>query len=1387
MIGAKWFDIAIGVDIHFVLVPAPPAPPIPTPLPHPFVGLIFDPTGLIVGSVIGAVTGACKGATLINKMPAATTGTEVTNKMVMPHFPMPPGIMWAMIPSGPKPPIPGEVPPVPVPVPVPTNDGTIITGSKTVYISGSNAARLGSMAMTCAEPVRLPSTNIIAIPMGPPVLIGGPPALDFMAAAMSFIKTKWISDKLHAFAGAHPESWRSKVICFFTGHPVDVASGKVLTDHVDIELPGPIPFKFDRTYNSGSEYDGPLGHCWGHSYDQFVYIDADEDRLVYHEGEGRDVYFDLIEPGQSTRNHFARMDCKRNLDSVTITTKDNLTYHFHNVGHEDRLYLTAITDTNDSRLTFKYNDNAILFEVVDSVGRRITFVNDVNGRLAAITLPHPYSDSDRFTAMKFSYDDNGDLVKATDAKENSFIYKYKYHLLVQETNRNGLSFYFAYNGIDKDAQCVRTWGDDGIYDHQITYANENNITIVENSLGNITTYMMDDNGAVVKIVQPNGGETKYDYNDIGWKISETDPIGNVTKFEYDDLGNTIKTIDPDDTAIQVTYNEFNLPVQAIDKVGGQWSWSYDDRLRLIKRKDPLERVNRFEYNGKYLSRFIDSAGLGTFIAFDNLGNLRALTTPDGMQCRWNYDYLGRCIESYDPKRNLQRNAYDLLDNIIQVDEPDGNIRKLNYDAEGNIISASDRQYSVAFEYRGMNRMAARIQNNTRVEFNYDTEERLTAIKNEHGSVYSFELDTLGDVLVEHGFDKIRRKYWRDLAGNIFMVERPDNVFSEYSYDQLGRVKSIIHTDGEEEHFTYREDGELIAAENSHTKLKFERNILGIIEKEWQNDHWVSSSFDKLDMRIKMQSSMGALQTIKRSIIGDVEKMNYANEHLSTGKSWETQYRRDELGLEIGRILPGGVQSKWKRDKLGRPIELSINVANKLVRTRSYSWDINDRLQQIEDSLSGTTVFAHDAFGNLAKATYSDGTSLFRAPDAIGNLYRSPDRTDRKYGPAGQLLESSTDKGVVKYEYDAEGNLTRKIEPGDKEWGYSWNSSGMLSIVKRPDGRRVKFTYDPLGRRMSKSFNGRITKWIWDGNVILHEWVEHFEDVNDENEIQDSLQSDETSTASLKAQLDGRPSNGPPDEESLPDPTTWLFDPDTFAPASKIVGDKHYSIITDHLGTPLSMFDEKGVQTWAAELDIYGTVKNLQGEKSYCPFRFPGQYEDSETGLYYNRFRYYDAEGGEYVSQDPIGLLGGKLQYSYTSDTFTFFDALGLSQLIDGMPLDDSAKLFRIGGNSIDNLRLKPPEMKLTPPGISLIRANTAEEAGQLMKKAFPNASKLHAVIDAGNIAETTAAQIRNAGFDVIHNPTNNLGDVHARLIHPQGVNGFSDPNLDKLSQKFTCS
>lgn len=116
------------------------------------------------------------------------------------------------------------------------------------------------------------------------------------------------------------------------------------------------------------------------------------------------------------------------------------------------------------------------------------------------------------------------------------------------------------------------------------------------------------------------------------------------------------------------------------------------------------------------------------------------------------------------------------------------------------------------------------------------------------------------------------------------------------------------------------------------------------------------------------------------------------------------------------------------------------------------------------------------------------------------------------------------------------------------------------------------------------------------------------------------------------------------------------------PAAKIKGDKRYSIVTDYLGTPIQMYDEQGEKTWDCTLDVYGKVANFEGRSlNDCPFRYQGQYEDEETGLYYNRFRYYDSSTGAYLSHDPIGLAGNNpTLYAYVHDTNLWIDVLGLA-------------------------------------------------------------------------------------------------------------------------------
>ncbi|NAW50751.1 hypothetical protein GNY06_04930, partial [Elizabethkingia argentiflava] len=98
--------------------------------------------------------------------------------------------------------------------------------------------------------------------------------------------------------------------------------------------------------------------------------------------------------------------------------------------------------------------------------------------------------------------------------------------------------------------------------------------------------------------------------------------------------------------------------------------------------------------------------------------------------------------------------------------------------------------------------------------------------------------------------------------------------------------------------------------------------------------------------------------------------------------------------------------------------------------------------------------------------------------------------------------------------------------------------------------------------------------------------------------------------------------------------------------------------SEALGTPSHAYDSSGSLVWERELDVYGSLR--KGDNSFVPFLYQGQYVDVETGLAYNRFRYYDPQIGNFISQDPIGLQGGNPTiYGYVFDSNTEIDPFGL--------------------------------------------------------------------------------------------------------------------------------
>ena len=218
---------------------------------------------------------------------------------------------------------------------------------------------------------------------------------------------------------------------------------------------------------------------------------------------------------------------------------------------------------------------------------------------------------------------------------------------------------------------------------------------------------------------------------------------------------------------------------------------------------------------------------------------------------------------------------------------------------------------------------------------------------------------------------------------------------------------------------------------------------------------------------------------------------------------------------------------------------------------------------------------------------------------------------------------------------------RMAEP--QHWKYYWNSDDQLHRVVTPDDAIWEYHYDPFGRRIGKKQIQPATttkKWygarekptnvdyLWSGNLLVEE---------------------------KKRFADGT-------EQTV----QYHYEQDSFRPLAQEVNGELQYIVTDHLGTPKELLNEKGDLLWKSRHKLWGEVIEIsqwvkpENRGNTCDLRFQGQIEDQETGMFYNRHRYYDPDEGQYISPDPIGLAGGPNHYAYTKNTVRWIDPLGLS-------------------------------------------------------------------------------------------------------------------------------
>nr|MBP7526710.1 hypothetical protein [Syntrophorhabdaceae bacterium] len=214
-------------------------------------------------------------------------------------------------------------------------------------------------------------------------------------------------------------------------------------------------------------------------------------------------------------------------------------------------------------------------------------------------------------------------------------------------------------------------------------------------------------------------------------------------------------------------------------------------------------------------------------------------------------------------------------------------------------------------------------------------------------------------------------------------------------------------------------------------------------------------------------------------------------------------------------------------------------------------------------------------------------------DAAGN------RVGTSVNVVNRLLEDAS----FTYSYDNNGNLTQKTSRSTGEiTTYTYDAEMRLTQASRP-GMTAIYKYDPFGRRIEKSVNGTVTRYLYDREDIIAR-------LNSNNQVV----------------------------------AAYSHGPETDEPLSAYQGGQWFFYHRDGLGSVTMMTDVSGAAAQSYNYGSFGNIIGVSNPNLIQPYTFTSREYDEETDLYYYRARYYDARAGRFISADPIGLEGGDSNY-----------------------------------------------------------------------------------------------------------------------------------------------
>jgi RHS repeat-associated protein len=847
-------------------------------------------------------------------------------------------------------------------------------------------------------------------------------------------------------------------------------------------------------------------------------------------------------------------------------------------------------------LLFLHDAQGRLTQIRDSLGRNIQVTEDSQNRITSLTLAADNGGAPR-PLISYQYDAAGTLAAGTDPYRSPFRFEYDAkHRMTRRTDRRGYSFLFAYDG---NGRCVHSRGEDSVHEVRLRYLLPERVTVVTKADGGEWTYFYDETGTITRIIDACGGAREFVVDAAGRVTKEVDPKGGVTTYAYDGAGNRIQKRTPAGKVVDLPEDE-NAPDPLAHRIARNAAeYEYGSLLKPAEILPP----DAGEVNAANVPE--DVRPLVATLS-DEARRLRLLQSADAppLGPRW----------FPDPPRGRR---FDDFGKLVQQEGYDGRLRRWLYDPGGSVQRYTDfdgAQYN--YQIASWN---LRVQETSPigavVKTTYTPSEQVAAFVDAGGT---------------------RSEYVYDLKDRLVEVRRHGAVRERYHYDEADNLTAKLDAKGQV----------LLAIENSPANLPIKKTLASGGEHHYEYDHAgrvtsVTAGTDRVDFAY---DRLGNRRLEKRNGRG-VEHLFWNWRQPARSTLFERfVVRYDRLpGNTVLIIDPGGQQHRIRPfghgmiqrrmsngtrefaqfDDRGRCLLKSIERA----KGRGPSWHRSFRysgegdLQVIEDNLRGHTRHEYDAAHRLRKRIHPNGRAEEFELDLAGNLTRQPGLADVVLQPGNRLKSANG----FEFDYNERHHLARRRTAGG-ETRYFYDSRERL-VRAEINGAVWEAEYDPLGRRTRKTWAGRTTEFFWDTDRLLAE-------LHSDGRLRFYIYADSLSLT----------------------PILFMEYDSVDAPLDS---GRRYFVFCDQIGTPVQVEDENGEAVWRAQVEPFGRVQIPSGATVEMPLRFPGHYFDVETGLHYNRFRYYDPVLGRYLQSDPLGITGGDNLYAYPANPLSQVDARGL--------------------------------------------------------------------------------------------------------------------------------